>query len=235
MLRPKKKMTRKELKQDKLVSTFFHAYDKVYDYRRHIIIGAVAIVVVALGSILYFNNLRAENERAMTELGKVYPYYDEGRYQRAITGVPEQNVMGLVEIVRNFRRTEAGQLATFYLANAYYHLGQYEEAYRYFEQFRGSDPLLRASAVAGRAAIHEIRGEYEKAAALFEQAATRFGTTAITPENLKHAGRNYLEAGRLEKALQLFEKLQNDFPESMYARDVERYLAQIRVLSEIRL
>jgi len=229
MLRPKKKLTRREIKQDKLITAYFKIYDRIYNYRKQIIIGAVALAVVALGLILYYNNLQAENERAMTELGKVYPVYDQENYQRAIDGIPERGIMGLRDIAVNFKRTEAGKIATFYLANAYYHLGQYDEAYRYFDDFRGSDNLLRASALAGKAAIYEIRGEHAQAAELFERAATRFGQTAITPENLKHAGRNYLEAGNAAKALRIFEKIQNDYPEAAISRDVERFIAQIKV------
>jgi tetratricopeptide (TPR) repeat protein len=231
MLRPKKKLSKKELKQDKLITTYFRIYDRLYNYRKQLIIAGIAIVIVALGAVLYYNNLQSENERAMTELGKVYHLYDEGSYERAINGIPEQNISGLRDISENYRRTDAGKLATFYLANAYYHLGRYDEAARHFENFRGTDPLLRASALAGKAAILEIRGEYTRAAELFEQAATRFGKTAVTPENLKHAGRNYLEAGERMKALRVFEKLQEEYPESAYTRDVERYIAQIRISS----
>lgn len=219
------------MKQDKLVTTYFRIYDRLYNYRKQLIIGGVAVILIALAGVLYYTNLQAENERAMTELGKVFPLYDEGQYERAINGVPEQNIMGLRDISVNYGRTDAGALATFYLANAYYHLGEYDEAYRYFDDFRGDDSLLRASAMAGRAAIYEVRNEYGRAAELYERAATRFGKTAVTPENLKHAGRNYLEAGDKQKALQVFEKLQNDFPGTRYAQDVERYIAQIRVSS----
>jgi tetratricopeptide (TPR) repeat protein len=229
MLRPKKKLTRREIKQDKLVTAYFKIYDRIYSYRKQLITGVVAVAVVALGLILYFNNIQAENERALTELGKVYPIYDEENYQRAIDGIPERGIMGLRDIAANFKRTDAGKTAAFYLANAYYHLGRYDEAYTYFNDFRGSDNLLRASALAGRAAIYEIRGDYARAAELFEQAATRFGQTAITPENLRHAGRNYLEAGNSAQALRIFEKIQSDYPETAIARDVDRFIAQIKV------
>ncbi len=230
MLRPKKKISRKEIKQDKLVSTYFKVYDKIYDYRKHLLFGGIAVIALVLIGVIYYTNLQSEHERAMTELGKVYPLYDEARYERAIEGVLEQNIMGLRDIADNYRRTEAGRIASFYLANAYYHLGEYDDAYRYFSEFRGSDDLLRASALAGRAAIYEVRGEYVKAAEYYQQAANRYGRTAVTPENLKHAGRNYLEAGEYKKALNVFEKLQEEYPESIYTQDVDRYIAQIRVV-----
>lgn len=231
MLRPKKKLSKREIKQDKLVTTYFKIYDRIFDYRRQLIIAGVAILIVAIGTILYYNNFQAENERAMTELGKIYPLYDEGNYERAINGIPEQNIMGLRDITANFKRTEAGKIAAFYLANAYYHLGDYDEAYRYFDSFQGSDALLRASALAGKAAIYEYRGEHQRAAELFEQAATRFGKTAVTPENLNHAGRNYFEAGEMTRALNIFNRIQEEYPESAFSRDVERYIAQIRASS----
>jgi len=231
MLRPKKKITRKQIKEDKLITTYFKIYDKIYDYRKHLIFGGIAIVVVALIGVLYFTNVQAENERAMTALGKVYPLYDEARFERAINGVPEQNIPGLLEITENYSGTEAGRIASFYLANAYYHLGDYDNAYRYFRDFSGADDLLRASALAGRAAVYEVRGEYTQAAEYFEQAAVRYNRTAVAAENLKHAGRNYLEAGERENALRVFEKLKNDYPDSPFTQDVDRYIAQIRVKS----
>jgi tetratricopeptide (TPR) repeat protein len=229
MLKPKKKLTRREIKQDKLVTTYFRAYDKVYNARKAIFITIGVIGVIFLAYLLYSNNVRTENRQAITELGRVYPYYDSGEYALAIDGIPEQNVNGLRDIVQNFGKTDSGRLATFYLANAYYHLGDYDNAYQYFDMYKGTDPLLGASALAGKASIHEIRGEYGIAASLFEQAATRFGETAITPENLQHAGRNYIDAGEYQKALRVLEKLKNDYPESIFARDIDRFIAQISV------
>jgi tetratricopeptide (TPR) repeat protein len=231
MLRPKKKLRRKELKEDKLVTAYFRIYDQLYKYRKQLIMAGAAVIVAVLAIILYSSHLQSENDRALTLLGRVYTYYDEGSYRQAIDGRAEQNILGLRHIAENYGRTEAGGIATFYLANAYYHIGEYDEAYRIFERFGGTDPLLRASALAGRAAIHEFRNEHEEAARLFERAATRFAATAIAPENLKHAGRNYLEAGRHADALRMFEKLRDDHPGSPLARDIDLYIAQISAAS----
>ncbi len=229
MLKPKKKLTRREIKQDKLVTTYFKVYDRIYESRRAVftVIGIIALVLVIY--LLYTNNLRSENQQAMTQLGRVFPLYDEGDYAKAISGIPERNIFGLEDIVRNYGGTETGNLASFYLANSYYHLGDNDKSYEYFDRFRSRDPLLRASALAGKAAIHETRGEHSQAAELFEQAALRFGKTAITPENLKHAGRNYFQAGSATKAIEVLEKLKEEYPESAHARDVDLLLAQISV------
>jgi tetratricopeptide (TPR) repeat protein len=229
MLKPKKKLTRREIKQDKLVSTYFKAYDKVYNARKTIFVTFGVLAMVFIGYLLYTNNIKSENRQATTELGKVYSYYDSGDYELAIHGIPEQNINGLRDIAQNFEKTNAGQLAAFYAANAYYHTGDYDNAYRFFDMYRGKDPLLQASVLAGKASIYEIRGEFLRAAELFEQAATRFGETAITPENLKHAGLNYIEAGEKQKAMHVLEKIKNEYPESAVARDIDRFIAQISV------
>ena len=48
-------------------------------------------------------------------------------------------------------------------------------------------------------------------------------------ENMFHAARNYLMTGKKEKAAELFKKVKKDFPNSIVAREIDRWIAQASV------
>src|SRR5712692_6344488 len=168
MLTPKKKLSRKEIKEDELLKVYAKASAFYYANKRHVSYASTGLVVVIVAALIFFNNRRANNEKAATELGKVFTLYDAAannpaQYQLAIDGQPERGIMGLKTIVENYGGTESGGLARFYLANAYYGVGKYDEALRHFESFSSGNKLLQASAYAGTGDCHEEKGEYEKA------------------------------------------------------------------------
>lgn len=225
MLRPKKKVTKKELKQDPVVSTYVKATSFYYENKKYISYVLTTLVVIIIASVVYANNRRASNEKAAAELGKVFQLYDDRMYQMAIDGVPERGMLGLKAIVENYSGPSA-ELARFYLADSYYKLGKYDEALQHFEKFSGGDDLLQASALAGAAACYEVRGEHSKAAKLFEKAFHRASESPLASEYLHHAAYNYGKAGEGAKAVDLLKRLKKDYPTSLYTRDADRYITQ---------
>lgn len=225
MLRPKKKITKKELKHDPVVSTYQRALTLYYDNKKYIGYALAAFFTLALGLVVYANNIRADNERAAAELGKVFPLYDAGQYNQAIDGVPESGIMGLRAIVENYKG-ESSRLARFYLANAYYQLGNYDEALKQFLEFTGGDELLRASALAGAAACYEAKGNRAEAARYYEKAVDTAPRSPAAAEYLSLAAYNYGLSGEKDRAVALYRKVRKEYPTSSYAREADRYIVQ---------
>jgi len=226
MLKPKKRITKKDLREDGLVSTYFKTTEFFYQYKRYVSWGITGLVILIIAAVIYFNNRAANNEKATTALGEILHYYDRGDYQTAINGVPEKNVDGLKEIVDNYGGTHSGDLAKFFLANCYYSLGNYDDALKYFDDFGGSYSPLRASALAGAASCYEAKGDNRKAAEYFERAASKTSDTQLSPEYLHHAARNYTLSGKKERAIELLKKLKKEYPTSTYVREADRMLAE---------
>lgn len=227
MLKPKKKITKKEIKEDKLVTTYFEARSWVEENRRLVgyVVG-IPILLVA-GLFLWNLNLKESNEKATAKLSKVLPYYDQGRYEEAINGAPQEGlIQGLVAVVNEHGNTKSGQIAKLYLANCYFAKSDYNKALELYLDANLDDKMLAASALGGAAACHEAMGQYEDAASYFEKAASKNMIGLQAPENLQHAAANYALAGKRERAAELLKKLKKEFPESTYARDIDRYLTQ---------
>lgn len=227
MLKPKKKITKKDLKEDKLVSAYFKTTEFFYQYKKYVSWAVTGVIVFVVAGFIYFNNRQADSEKATTALGEIMRYYDKGEYQTAINGVPEKNIAGLKDIVENYGGTQAGDLAKFYIANAYFSQGNYDEALKYFDDFGGSYPVLRASAIAGVAACYEAKGDPKSAAENFEKAASKSSDNQLSPEYLHRAARNYVLSGKKERAIELLKKLKKEYPTSSYARDADRLLVQL--------
>lgn len=229
MLRPKKKITRKELKQDALITTYAKLTGLYETHKKTLRYSITAVVIVVLVVVFYINNQKANIEKASADLGKVYQYFDNGQYQVAIDGVPERNIPGLKAIVENYGGSTAGELARFYLANSYYQIGKYDEALEEFEAFSPTVELLVISRLSGIAACYEAKGEYARAAEFFEQAVGVNTNDVNAAENLNSAARNFALAGESERALDLYRKLKKNYPTTSYGREAGRFITQLSV------
>jgi tetratricopeptide (TPR) repeat protein len=226
MLKPQKKVSRREIKEDKLVTVYFEARRWLEENKRiagYII--AAPLVVVALW--FWWNQKTAEwNDKATTMMAKVAPYFDEGKYELAINGVPQEGTQGLQAVVDEYGSTKAGQIAKMYLADSYYALKNYEKASEYYDDISSSDKVISASAIAGVAACYEAKGDLDKAASYFEKAAAKNMTMMQAPENLQRSAVNYAAVGKKEKAVELLRTLKKEFPASTYARDADRFIEE---------
>ncbi len=227
MLKAQKKISKRELKQDALITTMGNL-SAFYDVnKKNIGIAVAGLVVLVFGIWWYTQNQKTNNELASTALGSVYSYVDNNQYQIAIDGVPERKITGLKTIVDKYSGTDAGNLARFYLANSYYHLGKYDEALQQFEDFKGKDQFLVVSRLTGIAQCYEAKGNYEKAADNYEKASVDNPKEVEAASNLNNAANDYMRAGKKDRALELFKKLKKDYPTSQYARDADRYIARL--------
>ncbi len=226
MLKPKKTISKKEIKEDKLVTSYFEARSWFEENKKLIgnVAGVLAAIVIA--GVFYFNNVNTNNKEATTQLGKVLKYYDDGKYEIAVNGNPQENIRGLQSIVDDYGSTKTGRTAKLFLANAYYALGKYDKALEYFLDADLSDDLLKASALAGGGACYETKGDHANAALYFERAAAVDKTEIQAPENLHHAALNYAASGNKDKAIDLLKRLKKDYSNSAYAREADRFIAE---------
>jgi len=231
MLTPKKRLSKREMKQDPLLTTLGQLETFYEVNKKYISYGLTGLLIVAVAVFMFINNRRANNEKATAEFGKVFKLFDAAvsdpkQYALAINGQPERGIMGLKAIAENYGGTESGELARFYLANAYFNLGQYDEAFKQYDKFSGGDKALRASALAGVGACYETKKEYGKAGSNFENAASLTSNPGNAPEYLNEAAKCYGMAGEKEKAIALLKRIKKEYPTSTFAREADRYITQ---------
>ena len=227
MAQKKKKITKKEIQEDQLVTSFYKVEEFVEQHKQNIIIGVAAVAIIALAIVWYNNKKIEDNLQATTEMAKVIPLFEKGSFQEAIEGQPGTNLNGLKSIVENYGSTEQGEFAKIYLADSYYYLGDYTNAKKYYEEYSGESSLHKAAAYAGIAACYEQEGNYEKAAGYYNKAASVSKYNPLTPDYLLNAGINYIKVNKKDMAETVLNRIKKEFKTSPIAREVDKYLAQI--------
>jgi TolA-binding protein len=226
MLKPQKKISRREIKEDKLVTAYFGIRGWLEQNTKIIYYVAIGLVAAAAIIFLWSKNKTESNNKATAMLSRIIPSYDQGTYNVAVNGIPQEGVQGLQAIVTEYGNTKAGELAKLYLANSYYALKDYDNALKYYDDISVSDKLISSSALAGAAACYEAKGDLSAAASYFEKAASKYMTLMQAPQNLARSAVNYAAIGKKEKAIELLQTLKKEFPKSPYAWEVDRFIAE---------
>ncbi|MFA3782973.1 tol-pal system YbgF family protein [Melioribacteraceae bacterium 4301-Me] len=227
MLEKKKRITKKEIKQDKLVTTYYKVVEFYQQNQLKIFITGGIIILLIAALVLYNNKQKKDDLLASALLAKVIPLYDSGDYTKAIDGDKTQNIIGLKEIVKNYGSTETGETAKIYLGNCYYYTGKSDLAFTTFDDYGGDNPILKAAALAGKASCLEDKKEFEKAAKLLADAEKISKINPANSEYLLRASEDFIKVNQKEKAKELLTKIKNEYKNTTAAQQVEKYMVQI--------
>lgn len=224
---PERTSRRKELRKNFFVDLYARALLFYEEYRRLAQGLGVALLVLALAvpGYLYYHQQQAE--AANQKLSQILPLYERGNYEQALNG--SGNQAGLLTIADDYSNTDAGNLAAFYAADALYQTGKHDQALKYFQRYEKGSDFFGASALAAQAGIHEDRGNFRRAAELYEEAASQYQNKLTTPRYLLEAGLAYEEAGQYEAAMDVYQRILKQYPDSEQATDAKRYLARADV------
>lgn len=229
MLTKKKKLSKKAIKEDKLVTFYYKAYGYFDENKSRILLYGGALVILVLAVFYYYRTKSEDNVKAGVELAKVMDLYDSGSFLEAIEGSASNNTVGLKQIVDSYGSTENGETAKIYLADAYNMLGKPQDAFKYYQSYDGDIPIFRAAALAGEADYYVSQNKRDKAASLYEKASTISKVNVLNSNYLLKAGVNYLRAGDTKQAKETFNRIKKNYPDSDASRQVEKYLAEARV------
>ncbi len=208
MLKPRKRITKKKLKEDKLVTLYFKVIDKL-ERNTNLILGIAAAVVIIIAGVSYYlySSHKAE-EQASVELARAMRIYEVGDYQNAIAQ--------LSNVTENYGGSRSGKIARFYLANAFYQIKDYENAEKNFRRFLSGfsgDEHFLAAAQGGVAATLVQRGRLAEAAAAYEKAAKKYDSV-LSAGFFIQAGHCYARADNPKKAKEMYETVIEKYPQS---------------------
>jgi len=221
MLKPRKRITRKEIKEDPLVTRYLKIQKFYNKHSRIIQYGGIAILAILVIGILMTRSKRNAEITAASKLGVAENYYHAQEYSKAIDE--------LIPIVETYPGTQSAGTSAFYVANAYYALKDYTNARKYYQicvDEYAQNELIGAASYAGVAACLETEDLFQEAAEYYEKAAKKYPKDFKAPFYLKDAGRCYIIAGNIEKGKELYQTIRNDYAESSVSEDVA-YLLEV--------
>ncbi len=157
MLKPKKKLTRKEIKRDPFLETIFKIRKNLSENRKFYTRIVAVVVGIFIVGTLFIRNANARKEEANAALGKAMVYID--------LGDDDNSKLYLQNVIDEYPGTPAGNNARYYLAKVYFDRGDYKAAKPLMETFvdKTGNALLVGSAYQVLANIYQSDGDMDMA------------------------------------------------------------------------
>jgi TolA-binding protein len=221
-----RRITKKEMKEDKLVTTAFQLSEWFQKHLSQILMVAGGVVLVAVVIFFVLSSKAKRNQEAAELFGKASLEFQSGNASQAIN-----DLHAVME--RYGGSKDAGQ-ATFQLAIVYFYAKDYARSQaifqRFIEKYKDADPLLLASAQAGIAECYMQNGEFQAAGDNFVKAVSFKPDGLLAPQYLFSAGSSYLKANQKGKAKEVFKRLVDQYTDSKEAYKAREQLAENRLL-----
>ena len=184
----------------------------------------VAIVVVVVAVFGYYKWYKAPREmRAAEEMFAAEQYFLQGDFQKALDG--DDANRGFISVIDNYGSTKAGNLAKYYAGIANLRLGNYDEAEKWLGKYSGKDTFTKPIAIMAQGDAEMEKGNTEAAVKQYLSAAKADDNAITAPAALFKAGMGYLMLGDNEKALDCFNQIKHNYPESTEWAEIDKYIA----------
>ena len=223
MQHPRKKMTRRELKEDKFIIATMKAKDYLEKNSKLIIRGIIGLIIVAVIVVFFVRSKHEASANAATMLGQVQLKLNAGQ---------QASVMdSLILITERYDGTVAAGKATFLLGKLKWENNDFENAKQYFKEYiddYSDETVVTQSALAGYADCLVQEENYQQAAEYYERAGKVNPDLPESPEFFFSAAAAYKEAGEFDKAEELAEKIVNDYQNVQIKNKAEILLESLK-------
>lgn len=193
-----------------------------------LLIGLAVIIVLAgifwLGKI-YLNK---RNDEAQSQMYQAERYLQIDSLKLALNG--DGNYLGFLDIARDYKFTNAGNLALYSAGICYLHLGNYQEAIDFLNKYSKKDKVIGSLAIGATGDAYVETGDLEKGAEKYVEAADFAKNSFNTPLFLLKAGEIYEINEKYSEALKVYERIESEYPESTEGASIEKYIARVKLL-----
>lgn len=196
-------------------------------HQKQLLIGLGIALAIVL-AILAFRNfyLKPRIEAAENAIYKAQNYFAIDSFKIALNGNGSSDMMGFKDIASEYGMTPSGKVATAYAGICSYKLGDYQNAVKFLSQYDGKDEYFNTSVIGITADAYAEMGEADKAFDLYKKAIAK--KNELAPVYLKKAGVLYETKGKSEDALKMYQTIKDDYPTSVQATDIEKYIARVQ-------
>lgn len=190
------------------------------------VVGGLVVVIVAalLLNQYYFapRSLEAAEKMAAAE-----QLFVNGDYEKALNGDGADD--GFLQIIENYGCTASGNLARLYAGLCLVQTDKVEEAVKYLEDFDPcDDEMISNAAIGALGNCYAKLGNNEKAASTLLKAAKRADNNTLSPLFYMQAGQIFESLGDKAKALDCYETVKKQYPQSMQSMDIEKYIERLK-------
>ncbi|MDO9339986.1 MAG: tetratricopeptide repeat protein [Bacteroidales bacterium] len=187
-------------------------------------------VIIALVGIFWLGKLylNKRNDEAQSQIYQAEKYLEMDSLNLALNG--DGNYLGFLDIAKDYKFTNTGNLAQYNAGICYLHLGEYQQAIDFLNKYSKKDMVLGSLAIGATGDAYVELGDVDKGVAKYVEAADFAKNSFNTPLFLMKAGEIYELNGKYSEALKVYERIESEYPLSTEGTTIEKYIARVKLL-----
>jgi tetratricopeptide (TPR) repeat protein len=201
-----------------------------------IVIGIAAVFVLGfLGFDKYVQQPAESN--AMNEMHHAQTYFESANqtkndslFNLSLNGTDGK--FGMIDLIENYPGTKASNLASYYAGMSYLNLNDYQNSIKYLSQFKSEDEILGSTALGSIGDCFSQLNQFEDAFEYYQKAINFTSNDFTTPMYLLKAGYIGLEINQSKKSLNFFNRIKNDFSNSIEATNIDALIGMASASSK---
>ena len=195
-------------------------------HQKSIMIVVAAIIVVIL-AVFGFRKFVVEPREAaaQTAIFRAEKLFENDDYATALNG--DGNNAGFLDVINEYGSTKTGNLAKYYAGICYLNTGDFNNAIKYLGEYKGKDHIVKPLAIGAMGDAYLELNNAAEAAKCYERAATETANSFTGPMFLMKAGLAYEMVENYKKALEMYNTIKAEYPNSNEGFNIEKYIAYV--------
>lgn len=189
-------------------------------------IGITAAILLVVGGFFgYRYYLNGQDDLAQKDMFQAIHYFEADSLNLALNG--DGNNLGFLQIIDDYGRTDAANLANYYTGFIYLKQGKFPLAIFHLEDFSSDDLLVQARAYSLLGDAYMEQKDFENAAKYYSKAAGYKPNKEFTPAYLMKAGLAYEKLNNNGKAIEVYQTIIDKYWESAEFQNAKKYKARL--------
>lgn len=199
-----------------------------FEENQKVILGTITgILILVIGFILYHHLIKKPREaEAVNAIYVAEMQFERDSFENALLN-PGAGNMGFLDVIDEYKGTSAANLAKYYAGISYLKLGRYEAAVSYLEDFKAKGKITPITKYGALGDAYSELEQYSKAISAYKKAVNSSKNSFLTPYYLKKLGMLYELQENYKEALNAYQKIKDDFPDSPDGLNIEKYIDNI--------
>lgn len=187
------------------------------------IIGVIAIGLAVFGYNKFIH--QPKETKAYQEMFMAEYYFSVDSLDLALNG--DGTSLGFNDIISEFKRTSAANLANYYTGMILMKKGEFEQAIKHLKKYKSKDQITSAMALGAIGDANVELGNLKNAIKYYTRAAENKDNNFVSPIFFNKAAWANEEAGNKEEALKIYKLLYSKYNRTNEGQEATRHIARL--------